>query len=157
MIEGFMILNADSLKSPFSLSILCDGANVIKDQTNEQQNSLCGETIARCWNSESQSGQIIGNCGNKSVFWSHLACCGLNCSCGMITSKYLSTTENEDIRSFVDSNTAVLREFIPFPYLLVLQNQCEFVVVTSYSEGDFSVRTLPPAFYQIRLSFYLIA
>lgn len=93
----------------------------------------------------------IGSNESRSVICAHMSVChGMGCSCHNVITHFLSQANNDDLDAYVGNNESYLKENIKSPYLLILAQRSDFVVITAYGVNDFQIAKLDGGSYDIR-------
>ncbi len=114
----------------------------LKKSCNHYQDHL-----KHTYSEESSIGIMIGDFQTRSLFCSHFG--NMN-ECEQIAADFLFNIAPGNIEEFVYANAIFLKETIRGPYLLVLIEGSQIILVTSYGEGDFEIRTMPPGNFCIK-------
>lgn len=127
----------------FAMSVLSERCFLI-----QQKASL---NIKQLHFRESFASATIGTKNSKAAYCSHMkGCSGSSCACHNAVSHFLAQTDDGSLDQYIDKNRDYLEENISFPYMLILVQKSEFVVVTSFALHDFQATRLEPGLYDIR-------
>ena len=109
--------------------------------------------LKQIFSNENMSGALIGSNQTRSCYCSHLSSCsGSQCACRNAVSHFLSHEGETDLDGYIRENETYLKENISFPYLIILVQHSDFVVISSYSDNDFEIQRLDAGCYDIRYS-----
>lgn len=137
----------DGQESPrLAMSVLSERCFIIQQRASNN--------VKQLYLRDSLASATIGTKNSKSAYCSHMkGCSGSSCACHNAVSHFFSQTSEISLDQYIDKNRAYLEENITFPYLLILVQQSEFVVVTSFAARDFQATRLEPGLYDIRYGF----
>jgi hypothetical protein len=106
------------------------------DQSREKDrvHLYCNDTL---------TGLTVGNNGNRSLFSSHTGVCGgVLCECRKAATTFLSGTGESGLDMYVKNNKINLMEKLSAPFLLILMEGNESVIISSYGAGDFDCKRI---------------
>ena len=134
----------DGQESPrLAVSVLSERCSVHQHRPSHDLKQL----FAR----ETMSSASIGSNNTRAVYCSHMvSCSGINCACHNAASHFLSRVDEDNLDQYISNNRAYLEENIKFPYMLILAQDSEFIVVSALASRDFQASRLDPGLYDIR-------
>mmetsp|Transcript_8791 Transcript_8791/g.19291 ORF Transcript_8791/g.19291 Transcript_8791/m.19291 type:complete len:354 (-) Transcript_8791:144-1205(-) len=128
------------------LSAIMENCSTL-DQSREKDrvHLYCNDTL---------TGLTVGNNGNRSLFSSHTGVCGgALCECIKAATSFLSGKEESGLDLYVENNKLYLMERLSAPFLLILMEGNESIIISSYGAEDFDCKRIEVDTLSIRDSF----
>jgi hypothetical protein len=146
------------------ITVVADGH---KEVTSVKVGADDGAKLKHLYSNDGGSSVTLGVCGDRAIFTSHMSgsCAGQACSCVMVATHFLQRPETlnslDEGRSdtaaactpldeFVAPHLNFLKENVSYPYLMILSQAAEMLLITAYNAESFQCEKLLEGAYDFR-------